>query len=479
MIGWKQRKKGKDGHHSERILYHPYDYRTKLWNRVPTTTISSARPTPTMTVGRSRSRGRNTTPRPMRTSSTVGSVRSRSRSMSISSVGSNKRRKTLGSNPGGHHGHAAAGSVRASSTIKGVMKLKKKKGVEIKKKKHVRISKVFKTKVHEALAEKMIHGCYQATWSGGSFRLQNLLTDTQAPLDGIGSGVNDGVLMFSTDAFAQAASILWNGLLATGATAEHNPDTTGSFLKTVGPAGLKFNVKKSSTSFEFKNNSTRVLTLKIYECAPRRCSAYSNDTPTGFSVYKWSGGAWAAATLLESLQIPTVYWTKALVDDFQAGASATTQSGASTALSQSILGLTPHSSPTFNKGWKYSYRSVILEPGQGEKFTITGPSDLELNYEKYLSDGIYMNIQKFTRGLMVVVSQDILAGATTGSARAVSGLTTQCLGMERIDHFQLEMPESAAVNKRKDYYVKNVFPGVVTGAAQGIETENPTAQIPG
>lgn len=352
-----------------------------------------------------------------------------------------------------------------------VVKRKKTKGVAFKKVPIPKVSKKFKLKVETALASSLIRQAYTATYVGGN---SNCKPGNDFQTVGSFSNADDGMALFSTDHYLDAASRLYNaktGLISIGQFA---PNSTGSFFVTAYKP-LKFHVKSSSVRYTMKNNSLRTMYIRLYECAPKAKGSADFANLATISqgwVVNAATGAMTQAALNDAVVEPVTGWGKNLADDFIDGYSGQLSAGANVVQTTNMLGLTPQSSKSFKKSWKTDMKEIILLPGEGYEWNINGPSGIEMDYEKFLFNGNYQNVQKFTRFVFFTCKLDLCSGATTGAGRVNMNLATDLLTWERTDSFVLLMPELTAVSGRHDGFLKAVQPTKSTGASVVAEINN-------
>lgn len=371
---------------------------------------------------------------------------------------------------------SAPQAMKKFTSGEGNMVAKKgKKGVTIKKTKLAKVTKKFKGMVARALEPKLIRGSCDFTYTNGYMRLT--VADSQVVSNLNCSSEGNG-WSFTTDHFLDAASRLFNG--KAGSIGPLAPTATGSFFAAAYKP-LKFNVRNCYTRYNLKNNSLRTLYVKVYECAPKAKGAgdISHDfvTAQAYTVDPVT----AAMTLVTEPQAvlgAREMWNKGLTDDFAEGySSGLSGAGVLQALDYTVLDLNPGTSKNFSRSFKTNFKEYVLLPGEGFSYIIQGPTQLELDYEKYLLSGIYQNIQKFSRAVLLVVKPDIVGAATSGAGRLGDTILSEVLGFERKDFFTLEMPEIAGVATRHDSYIKAVTNVSASGAATTVEQQAPTSML--
>lgn len=354
---------------------------------------------------------------------------------------------------------------------------KKSKGVALKKAKLPHITKQFKHAVERALEPSMIRQSFHATFTGGYNRMNNSI-DTQAVFSSTNG--QDGMGYFSASHFLDAVSRLFNGKVTALNLGGINTGAAGSYFATA-YTPLKFKVRNSWSTLDYKNNTLRTLKLKIYECAPKAKGGGSFNNlyqSRGLVIVDPVTGATSFLAAQDAVVEPVTGWAFNLLDDFIDGYSSTVNAiPAKAAIPQSTLGLVPGSSKNFARTWKTDLKEFILLPGESCRYYIQGPSDLELDYEKYIFDGTYQDVQKWTRFIMNVCENDLVSTTLSGGGRYPTTLPTEGLVWERNDHYVLEMPEQAGVANRHDGYIKIVQQPTVAGAGNVVEYEAPVAVL--
>lgn len=355
---------------------------------------------------------------------------------------------------------------------------RKGKGVLIRKKRMPKISKTFKLKVERALEPTLIRGSYHATYTGGVLTF-NGVTDQQYH-NAMTTGL-DGAALFSTDHFLDAASRLFNGKVGVLSVGNLSPIAAGSYFVGGVYKPLKFRVRSCSVRYNLKNNTLRTTYLRIYECAPK--AKGGGSTVDSFTANKeWqmtlATGVIASVAATDAVLEPNTFWGNCMADDFASGYSSTTNAaGAAIVMPLTLLGVSPMASKTFARSYKTAFKEYVMLPGECISFVVNGPSNLELDYEKYLKNEIYENVQKFTRFMLMTAYPDLTTTTLAGGGRTPNALVTEGLVWEREDSFVLEMPELSAVGARHDGYIKIVAQPQTTGAVQEVNVDAPLSMI--
>lgn len=350
-----------------------------------------------------------------------------------------------------------------------VVKDQKKKRVELKKKKAPHVTSKFKRAVEAALSPDKLKGTYHLITFDSGLDLTTMSADQQVVFDTINNPLLDGGFFFSTDHFNEAVQRLWFGSTAVYNAGFLKPTANGNYNQ------KKFRVIDSYSTLEYKNNSTRTLTLNIFVCAPKQKGACAIDNPYSQNVYNNQGVT--VATQDQILYPPQRYWADALTEDFVQNYSS---NGLGAVLPNTTLALTPVSSKTFNAMWKAEQKKIVMLPGTSYLLKLQGPSDLELDYQKFNSDSIYQNVQKFTRGVVTCVMADMTDSSLGGTQRTAPAATSSIkpfLSMERQDHYRIEMPDTlVATGSRRDGYIRAVVnKGTAVGTQEEVTMENPIA----
>jgi hypothetical protein len=379
---------------------------------------------------------------------------------------------------------------------------KKKRKIEPKKHHEPKVTHKFKKMVEKALQTDSVKGTVQMKYLGLGFALDGMSQDRQAVWDTVNNLQQDAGFVFGPDHFLEAANRLWANF--TGA------HTLAPFLSNVptgfDPNTVKFHVIDSHSKFVYRNNSDRTLLLRIYVCKPKMKGSYNSIDPTNYIAYKQNG---TSVTLNDPIVPPAFSWTDSVAGDF---ASRQSSNGYGAAISNSTLFLEPSTSKYWKNVWTSDFKEIKMMPGQDYEFIIQGPQDMSLDYQKFWREGIYQNVQMFTRGVLHVLIADMDTANTTSpsnnySSRSkpktlsgASGRTIQqFLCQERYDYFRLQMPEETlstyytttatgttpanvpllisdyTKTARKDQYINciAVEPATTSGVEEEMTVDNP------
>jgi hypothetical protein len=312
----------------------------------------------------------------------------------------------------------------------------------IKKHRVKHVSRAFKKAVEAASAPDKYHGTKTDIFFA---TLANVPKNTQAV--NAFSETTPGSYSkwaFLPEYFIDAVSVLFakkapsaNNMLLT---------STGNMGDTVLPVqpgstngfALKFKVVNSWEKYEFKNNTTRIVIMDLYECAPKKPS-YLSTSPISLTSVVGTAGA------LDAIIDPATYWSKCLADQQALGLNVS-----GTVKEQ--YGLSPSGEPDWTKVFKHNKTTVVLEPGTTYEYFMQGPNDYHLDVGKHYSAGYFQSIQKYSRFLLPVVKFDLATQVGTGvtdfvgrarhtnSVLAVAGAGNY-VGYQRTLHCKVEMPE--------------------------------------
>lgn len=335
------------------------------------------------------------------------------------------------------------------------VKMRKKRGFDAKKPKRVRITKKFRAKVHKAMSE-MPYGFYQ------QINCQNFYYST--------TDQQYGYLIkqaFSPTRFWMALSTLFNFM--NPPNIDPSPTDAG-MISQADMYSCKLYVKKSWFKVDIRNNGQRTQYLSIYE-AKRKGPLTSNLVTANSFQEDWEKG----------LKIMQDYGANPL------------------GVTPGTLKADPRSVPQVNENWNVECTRIRLDPGETYVYTMTGPSDVTLNYQKLftsntgvLAGDSVLAYSKFTRDLLMTAYPDIVGTTLGGIGRYNNnlGFTGDGLLYERSEYYVLECPEIVGFTfpavypgasgrtldrKRNSYAIKNFNPnnGSALGTIQRIDEENP------
>jgi len=352
---------------------------------------------------------------------------------------------------------------------------------KLKKKPKVKVSKHFKAALDKVNESKKYHG----SKTDINFAALNSTANNLQSVDSFTELVTSySKWDFLPEYFVDAVSCLFGNKAATVggyiATAAGNIGTGVTPETSTYGSALKFKVIDSFTRYHYKNNTPRIMTLELYECAPKRCS-YLSTSPTTL-------GGVATAGAQDALISPASYWTACLSDEQSVGINISSAAS-------NMWGLSPLSCPAFKKAFNVTKTVVVLEPGSSYDHFLQGPNDFDFNYAEMFSATVLQNIQKFSRYLLPIIKVD-LAGATAGVAPFgrlfhTNSLTTgNIFGYQRTMHCKVEMPEMTgfaypgtttgyqALGYRRDPYIINNWPQA-TSTASGVRDMTQQTNVQG
>lgn len=292
----------------------------------------------------------------------------------------------------------SSNNIRTASITRG-----KNKKVDFKTKRVIKVPKGFKQKVKKSMELFKPRGTYEYIGWG-----LIIATNAKVNQQTVGRFTNlansNGMqgIIFDPTFFLHAASCLWNGqqlaantIVAAGLSPV-DPNTF-DFQK------IKIDVINCSLITQFTNNSQRVYTIKIYECAPKSVTL----GPANFGTD------------------PLVSWANGLTQDASPALNALVNKGAinTTVTDFFTLYEDPRRVKSFNALWTVEETVLTIEPGQTVNHVIKGPSDLSMDYSKYWQGTSFVNQQKFTRQLFYTTYLDQVSyqDAAGGGANAGAG----------------------------------------------------------
>lgn len=307
---------------------------------------------------------------------------------------------------------AASGHVQDSTGTRApVFKRRHKKGVSFKKKKKVKVSRQFREKVNQALEPGRLHGTYIEIGNNlaNDLDFQPLAFGNKQVLYNLGQTCNDQFL-FNPMRILDACSVLWNNK-----TASENAKYAGAPTYTL-PNGSfdphTFNVKlvNSWAEFVIKNNSQRTWIIQLYTYSPKVNSQYfTNGTQS-------NGDAKAQ-------------WFNAMFDEANTPGTSTVNKPVN------VSGATPntlYAEPGMCRllctKWKFEKTDVVLAPGQTYDYRVQGPSNLQMDFQKYWNINAATGNQEFwdiqkscTRGVFFTARLDVTNGGPTNAANGLAG----------------------------------------------------------
>nr|WAE42712.1 MAG: capsid protein [Cressdnaviricota sp.] len=330
------------------------------------------------------------------------------------------------------------GKGKLTTRNPGVTKKGMKKVSFHKKGANPKITKKFKAKIYKALEMKAPTGYYQDT-SYGLINFTSLGVGEQV-VNVLSDGMQDG-LWFNPMRILDAASILFNGKGA-GATGKWTPgqnapasptNNTGGYSLPTGsfdPANIKIHCINSYVKYEFRNNSQRTVTMKLFECKPKSKQDYY---ATGDALGQWSN------TMQEERQSFSNITTHENVSDTP----------------YNRLHVNPTISTSWKNNWSAGVTNVRLEPGQTYTYYLKGPQHYDYDFEKFWATAggsnvlnySFQDIQpKCTRSLFVISYPEVLPNNTNPPSNAAryAGLTSFArVTYECTYGYVMSMPEQA------------------------------------
>lgn len=260
------------------------------------------------------------------------------------------------------------------------------------RKKTLKISPKFRKRVKAVMADAATVGTHHVEHFGvlGNIKSGEQNTDrfayngvstTAVPRAIANIGGADGFFDFFTHMeLRHRASELWNSATVT----PNYSDLTNLFDS----KGLVLDVIYASAKIIFRNNSQYTKEVKFYMCVPK------DDTDvTAMDCY-----------------------INCLAKDNTQGLNMAN-------CDTKVYGVTPSlCSSRFTKQWKYSVKTMILEPGQTSHFRIQGPKNAKYKYENF-HDGVAEYTYPKNVGMSCFYTQGILDTASTNGATFIGAET--------------------------------------------------------
>jgi len=258
--------------------------------------------------------------------------------------------------------------------------------------------------------------------------------------------------------FFEAAGILWHNKNP-GPDSEPVYEQATDFIK----ENFTMTVIKSWCKVKFRNNSERAFHMKFWIAAPKKVTNLEplGDIEAQLQQHSESNVATASGQINAGSNVLSVTREK--------------------------LGLDFKLIPGFNKNWACEVVDFLLQPGQTYEHTIAGPNMLELDYQKLLNGGTYIEQQKYSRYMFVSYYTDLIADSNgnvgyfpqVGATFAGKGvLVDQTFG------YHLKMPEQVGfeygattagtqqkLNKRRHAYAYADYINGQTGTAIRVDDE--------
>lgn len=321
----------------------------------------------------------------------------------------------------------------------------------VKRKKKVKVSRKLRDKIKKVVSGTKPKGLFQET-AYDEMRL--FATEDNKQMVNQISGFTGGAFdpLFSPARVMDAASVLWNekDQLRTGKTIMD--------LENFDRNKFKVKVIKQSVTYTIKNNTQRVMTLKLIEC-----EAKNNQI------------------LLDAQSL----WNQEM--GFEATLDGPNQSVATL----TEMHVHPSILPQFSKMYKTNTSTFVLEPGQTIIHKVHGPSDTIYDYMKFWSASTYQPIMKGSKFVIAVYYVDMVTQTTTGlSPDTVQGRYMNinptndlkyAMLCESVHRFELEMPEQTGLigpvavapdatplDQRQFSYAFKTYPSDIQSGTPGV-----------
>jgi len=226
---------------------------------------------------------------------------------------------------------------------------------------------------------------------------------------------------FSPASIMEAASILWNNKPAPGSSIPVY-DIATDFTK----EGFRVGVIDSSCVVTLRNNSKRAYKMRLFNSQPKKCT---DIEPLG----DLSGQ----------------------LAELDEGTNPQNSGGNVFSVNREKLGLHPNLVPGFTRNWQSEIVELILQPGQTYVWTVQGPRNLEVDFNKFLNGGNYIEQQKFMRYMWVIYHTDLISTIGSGGSEGQPGYFAEVgdinatqydghgVSVDQTFHYHMKMPEQA------------------------------------
>jgi len=312
-------------------------------------------------------------------------------------------------------GGPAADDYYAGSVRRGKVRKQKRKSV-------VKLKPAMKEAIKRLLAPGDVTGKYtkkvvSSLWFGGTPEFGGSVFDNKQKVEYLGVP-----FAFTPNSFNEAASILWRNRSEPSSSVP-GYDAGVDFQR----EGLKMVVIDSSCHVTFRNNSKRAYKLKFFVLAPKKVT---NIEPKGD--------------------------LSARLTEMNEGTNSVNNGANVFSVSMEKIGLDPRSIPGWNKTWSVELHDILLQPGQSHIQVVQGPKWLDMDWNKFLNGGDYIEQQKFMRYMMVFYHTDLIASGGVAGSPAAPGQAGYYAEQGDIDtglfdgfgvlvdqtfHYHLKMPE--------------------------------------
>jgi hypothetical protein len=237
---------------------------------------------------------------------------------------------------------------------------------------------------------------------------------------------------------------------------------------------LKVNVVNSTVSYHIRNCGYADITLEIYNCAPKHASAYSlpysqnSGSNAGIINSHTYDNSLLQVDFIEGINgtnIPS--WTKSTSGDNNSiviGPPAIEWDNCyknSRDMNEDIpnantepahYGSKPTHHASFKKMFSTTYTKILLTPGQEYIHHVQGPKNFLMDFKKFFKAApptgasntqlhIFMNLQKFCRSPIFVLSTDVRGERNTSIGPKVARWIGGPLSVIRTTDLTLKIPE--------------------------------------
>lgn len=249
------------------------------------------------------------------------------------------------------------------------------------KKRKVKVSKMLRKKIKAVLATKGPTGFVMETIPRQVMYVNdNAQTIFRASDLQCNSKYNWG---FTPTHFYQHAAVLW----AKQSWPAYRQDNRDLGLMNQYSPNTRIEVVNSYYVVKLKNNSGRVITVKLWDFQPK-------------SVWENAANA----------DINTFVTNELVRTQYNTSSDANNQRGAEnpTSMNQYAIGFRPNMLTSVRALFKMQETIINLEPGKEYYHKVQGPQNFMLNFQKFYQDGnLYNPIQKFCKATLIALYTDL------------------------------------------------------------------------
>lgn len=279
------------------------------------------------------------------------------------------------------------------------------------KKRKVKVSKTLRKKIKQVLSQKGPIGIVkEAMYSPIMYcsdNIQNIFQGSPILCEGLKNWA------FTPTHFIQHASVLWNKE-QWGALAGDNRQIANVLGYT---PNYRLEVRNSYYVMKLKNNSTRVVTVKLWDIQPK---GTVNDTDCS------DMNAWFGTEL-----------TRMTYSAFNGAENPQN-------INQYYIGFNPNMMSSFKRHFHLQETVINMEPGKEYYHKVQGPNNKLLNFNNFFRNGSYRPIQSFCKQTLVVVTTDLASdslGNTVGRYTEMSSVKPYGVLVETEYFSKLKCPD--------------------------------------